>query len=322
MHQSHCEKIHAFKELCRTIITERRELINSTSELKEKKAANKRKPIIKIENQSTKKPIKNAILSSQYRSERAEKVANETCRPPVKGSTLDKHSLSEACAKHGITQSNWLTDEHIYKFAQKYQTKFNKFNFLIMSTPVYQSDNQIAGFLRSHLTNDSLVILSIILVNDNHWILGMINLKSNSIAVLDSLGGERHESSFKRLLMIARMSLYGLGKRYDSQSFIFLASSDCPKQENFDDCGVFTCRFIKNILTKNPRKFRIKQGEYRNDIAELLDNCWAIKEPPRPNSLARRPADLLREDSFLSGINNSRIKTSDVNYSQLVKLFH
>lgn len=118
------------------------------------------------------------------------------------------------------------------------------------------------------------------------------------------------------------MSLYGLGKRYDSQSFIFLTSSDCPKQENFDDCGVFTCRFIKNILTKNPRKFRIKQGEYRNDIAELLDNCWAIKEPPRPNSLARRPADLLREDSFLSGINNSRIKTSDVNYSQLVKLFH
>ena len=320
-HQSSQEKIEIFKDLCKTIVTERRELLSSTSELNETKKRAKSSPVAKTENKVTKKPVKNEILYSQYNTERPKKITDKTSKPSANKLPVTKHTPTEIRAKHGITESSWLNDEHIYKFAQKYQSKFNKFNFLIMPTPIYLNDNHTAAFLKNHLTKDTRIILVIILIN-SHWILGMINLNSNSIAILDSMGGVRHESSFRRLLMIARMSLYGLGRNHDPGKFIFLVSNDNPKQENLNDCGVFLCKYTKNILTKNSSKFSIKTGEYRTDIAEVLDNSWEIREPPRPNSLTRRPADLLKEANFINESNQIAIEIMYDSYSHLVKLFH
>ena len=320
-HQSSEERMEIFKDLCKTIITERRELLSSSSELSEKKKLIKTKPVAKTENKSRKKPVRNPTLFSQYNAERPVKTIDKTNRSPSKKSQANKLTRTEVCAKHGISESNWLTDEHIYKFAQKYQSKLNKFNVLIMSTPIYQNDNQIAGFLKNHLTSRIQVILAIILTN-SHWILGMINLNSNLIAILDSMGGERHEGNFRRLLMIARMSLYGLGRNHDPKNFKFFLSMDNPKQENHNDCGVFLCKYTKNILTKDSRKFRIKTGEYRADIAQVLDNSWQIREQPRPNSLSKRPADLLRKDNFINELNEAAIEITHQDYSQLVKIFH
>ena len=221
--------------------------------------------------------------------------------------------------KQNITATSWLDDEHIYKFAQKIQAETKNFENLIMSWPVYDDNQQTAGFLKHYFNSGIKNILTITLVNGNHWVLGVINFEKKIIAVLDSRRKTEHAQTFRKLSMIADLALFGLGNANNLRGFKYFCSPNIPKQTNDDDCGVFTCRNIKNILEKNPSLFTIATGEYREEIVEILEGNTTIVEPTTHGSLPNLPVNRLRSSDYLEHIRSLIIAIERQEYSQLIR---
>jgi len=82
-------------------------------------------------------------------------------------------------------------------------------------------------------------------VNDTHWCAGVINFKKKRIEYYDSLGGL--QSKFFEFCMryLKDESLDKCKKPFDDSGWTLYNPSDCPRQENGCDCGVFTLKALE-----------------------------------------------------------------------------
>ena len=330
------ENLEEFKKLCKRIITERNDLINSSSEMVNQ---SKNSKITKHNSNSSKRRRRRASLSNELKmnpillsqTEFERKERNET--KPVfdkqskghsiqsKAQPVDRNEEFDVSIKHRISSTNWLTDEHIYKFAQKEQSRHNKFTHLLMSSPIYLNDHHWVGFINSYITNESLIILVIIQVNGNHWVLGSINLDSKVIAIFDSISDTELTEAFRKLYMIAKLAFRKLGRGCNVGEFSFYSANDNPRQVNGNDCGLFVCRCIKNIFTKNPSKFIIRTGEYRKELVETLDDDDVqIRDPPS-NSRWNNPISNDTCEQIIRNLERLKIPVDNMNFENLIKEF-
>ena len=78
--------------------------------------------------------------------------------------------------------------------------------------------------------------------------------------------------------MIAELAMFGLGKTCTSNQFKFYLAPDNPDQKNGNDCGLFVCKTVLNILLNDSEKFSINTGEFRGELVNKLDNDVQITQ--------------------------------------------
>ena len=190
-----------------------------------------------------------------------------------------------------------------------------------MDELMYNTNRHLAAYLNNNLTKEKEYILVIINKNGNHWILGLINLRNKIISILDSMREINHDESFRKLFMIADLTLIYQDKRADFNEFKFYCSLNNPMQTNFDDCGVFVCRYIRNILEKNDHNFTILTGEYREEINKVLNN-QVIPLENRSRTIPSVINYQLNRPGYLPDINNLTIRTEVIDYRQLINVYY
>ena len=242
-------------------------------------------------------------------------------RPLVRSKgRIDRNEEFDISVKHKISSDNWLSDEHVYKFARKEQSRLNKFQHLLMSSPIYLNTHHWPGFIDSYVATETLKILVIILVNGNHWVLGSINLEKKVIAIFDSMGNTEHTQSFRKLYMIANLAFRKLESECNLEEFSFYLAHDYPRQENGNDCGVFVCRCIQKIFTRDPKMFTIKTGEYRKELIKTLDNKVQIIDPPSGSIVYDRSL-VETSEQIIESLGTVQISINYMNFDALIKEF-
>ena len=296
------DNINAFKDLCKLIITERDSLISKALKPKEQKSkVNK-----KLKNVKTEK--KESIKLSNVNSKPTRKIGKANVDPKVK----------ETKFTYKIDRNQWLTDDHLSNFSLKIQKQLKCTKYLIIPPLMYEHNNHLISYLNNNLRNENEYILAIINQNGNHWILGLIKKKKKIISILDSYRQVNHQENFKKLVMIADLSLTHMHINSNLNQFKFNCTLDSPKQKNENDCGVFVCRFIKNILEKNDRNFSILTGQYRDEIEKVLNNNTIINEN-RSRSTSSTINDKYNHSNYLNSIETLTIAIEFINYPQLIR---
>lgn len=254
----------------------------------------------------------NAAMIDSFRND-----GNIPTAYPVIGK--EKRSNKTISWKHGITASSWLSDWQILEYAQKIQTGTNKANYLVIDPVLFVSDSMLVDHLKSSITQDTKFIIAIIHSNGNHWITGLINLDSKTIALVDSLGETNHGTLFNKLYRLADISLSLQKKRHTFREFTFNCSLDNPKQENLDDCGLFVCKLISMIFKKDNNQFAIRTGEFRDELAKVLDT----ENPTRDSGTSHRKRDpdrlnKFKQSSYINRLNRLQIAVKIIKYTDLV----
>lgn len=359
------EKISIFKELCKTIVNERKELNHKILfEAREKKLAvktiktvgknmasqkpppQKNNPFYRLELEhdyctrshpevqwltKTSNPDKphriqkltthsgNNIanvnepllrkIKVQHKTLKDEKKAGKTkfandgniptAYPAIETSEHSSVIISE---KHGITTSSWLSGEQILNFSKNLQTENHANNHLIIDPLIFGLEGQLVEFLSANISTEIKFILAIIHSNGNHWLTGLINLNSKTIALVDSLGQTNHGTLFNKLYRIADISLSLLNRYHTFGEFTFNCSLDNPKQQNYNDCGLFVCKIISMIMKKDSSYFEIKTGQFRDELVRVLQ----YEREPNESRLRNRNQRLLnkfRQPNYINRLN-------------------
>ena len=107
----------------------------------------------------------------------------------------------------------------------------------------------------------------------NHWCLAVINFKDKRFEYYDSLGG-----SNDTLLQKLRMYVVDEARTHNHQNQYSLVDwedhtpQDTPRQDNLEDCGVFTCKFADYLSDNLDLQFSEKHMPYfRTRMALELD---------------------------------------------------
>lgn len=223
--------------------------------------------------------------------------------------------------KHGITASSWLSGEQILKFGQNCQAALGRTNCLIIDPLIFAvSEDQLVDHLRVNVSQEIEIIMVIIHINGNHWIIGLINLNNKTIAILDSLGETNHGKLFNKLYRAAALCLVLQGKRQNFGDFKFKCSLNNPKQMNNDDCGVVVCRIMKAIMDRDPEMFEIQTGDFRTEIASMLDNEFS-RPPSNMRRGNRELANKFKQANFIARTDGYGVKVQIVDYIELIKLY-
>lgn len=192
------------------------------------------------------------------------------------GQSIGKATEHDISVRFKISSKSWLFDDHIEQFAKKTQIQLNAFNHLIMPYEIFENldgtQKQCFGFVHNYVSLETKVILAIIHHNENHWVLGAVNWHSKIIAIFDSNRYKNHAKNFANLYSVAYLALTSLNMACKPDEFHFYLAPDNPKQQNGNDCGVFVARTIRSILEGDFKMFTILDGEYRDQIAKILEN--------------------------------------------------
>ena len=343
------ENIAGFKKLCKLIIMERRELLNSSSELEstkgetasssklklkskstEPKTCEKKEPAVKIGQASQKTTkfetnIKNRsssqIATAEQKDGQEKKIKSKNrFNVSKRRDDSDTNARWDVSVKHRISSTSWLTDKHIEDFIAKNQAETGKLSHLLIPFIFYQNFRHLANFLGNYLKADTENILVIIHYNSNHWILGAINLKEKLIAIFDSIGTNRHERTFKKLYLVAEMAMYGQGRSCSINEFKLLIAPDNPQQHNGNDCGLFVCRTARSIFVEDASVFEIRTGEFRKELVQSLESETLVIEPSHGNIL-NQPKDRLQNQNFSDATDVGCATINRLNFSDLIRAF-
>ncbi|XP_060845209.1 sentrin-specific protease 1-like [Rhopalosiphum padi] len=87
----------------------------------------------------------------------------------------------------------------------------------------------------------------------NHWTLTVVNIKSRTITLYDSVKSSIYEDQINLLVEFLIESYKKYEKPVDEQQLQWtLDFGDSPLQSNTSDCGVFTCTNARHVLLGKP----------------------------------------------------------------------
>lgn len=109
---------------------------------------------------------------------------------------------------------------------------------------------------------------------NTHWTLGVVNFQDKYVMHLDSLGNGGSEKIREYLMRWVKDEAMDKrkGEGFLESEWKLVARPDVPRQENSDDCGVFTCKFA-DFLARGWNRFSFDQRHmnyFRSRIAHEL----------------------------------------------------
>lgn len=307
------KKIKTFKEICREMIIRRDDLIQSE---------------IKKSDAKTKKDIKNRKTKPNPEHKVKPKTKPKTTMSKSEYKISSGAVISSRTAMtnplFNITRDSWLTDDQINCCAERLcNTSNNRNKFIIISPLIQDNPLTMAKLLNNELSEKTEIIISIMNVNNNsHWVLGLINIRGNKICLIDSNKPANTpylpELTFKRLLLIKILVDLILKKTFLAPSF--LLPSNNPQQMNNNDCGVFVCKHIENLVNKVPDTFSISTGDFRDNIlGHLTNRADDSIEPIRRKRLEKSIQDYIKEERYTQFISNAEIAPTWEDYENMMK---
>ncbi|XP_049538963.1 uncharacterized protein LOC125953420 [Anopheles darlingi] len=123
-----------------------------------------------------------------------------------------------------------------YSGVRRYTKKVDLFSFDIIVVPVH--------------------------VNEVHWCMAIIDLRRKAIEYYDSLGAPNNPVLEMLENYLCQESLDKRQVPFDKTGLTKRNMSDCPKQNNGSDCGVFSCMFAEFLTRDHPITFNQSRMQY------------------------------------------------------------
>ena len=154
--------------------------------------------------------------------------------------------------------SNFIIDDMIQSLINQYEL-----NGIVVYVPsnyfkyaqTGNSYKEIATYLHKQKANGAELILCLCCtgqgISAEHWILGVISKKNETIFVLDSWDSNSNRREiFKCLNIYITLMTFTEGLSVDLEDWENVYSDDCPLQRNSYDCGLFAVLFAHAIFQK------------------------------------------------------------------------
>ncbi|XP_060845254.1 sentrin-specific protease 1-like [Rhopalosiphum padi] len=154
----------------------------------------------------------------------------------------------------------WMSDctmEHYFSLLAKSCTD----QLILSLPPVFFKDLVRGGFDKA--TNSMTATIKNVYAYDklitptylegNHWTLTVVNIKSRTITLYDSIKSSIYEDQINLLVEFLIESYKKYEKPVDEEQLQWtLDFGDSPLQSNTSDCGVFTCTNARHVLLGKP----------------------------------------------------------------------
>ncbi|RWS27230.1 sentrin-specific protease 1-like protein [Leptotrombidium deliense] len=147
-----------------------------------------------------------------------------------------------------IQRTSWLNDDAVNHILQLILQHYECSDILLIPSYYYNLaaasdwDQLIPYLIRNRAFNKEILLVVIntdAFLSGNHWMLGAINFKSREIIILDSLENCHRQLQFENLRRIAIAAGAVANVKINIDKWEFIYASDCKKQKNSYDCGVF-----------------------------------------------------------------------------------
>jgi len=163
--------------------------------------------------------------------------------------------------------------------------------------------------------NDNILNYRLIIVpihKPNHWCIAIINTIERRVTYYDSLNSKQ-EGTFDviRSLLYEYQRHYGPAKKQPWKFVDTYRDESIPRQNNFDDCGVFVCAYAKYLAAGHSLDFSQKDMAHfrKMMVVQLLANKF---ERFRTENVEINPirTQLDEPGSSVSGIDDDQSKIS------------
>jgi hypothetical protein len=116
-------------------------------------------------------------------------------------------------------------------------------------------------------------LLCIPAIEGGHFFVLVVNFMSHTIEILDSI--ESTPNANKYLESVSAITYY-FNTKLPSSSYTYSVRPGLPQQENGSDCGVFTCRYIYELVHRGNFQFETDTSQIRQWLAQyILDQAMA-----------------------------------------------
>ena len=119
-----------------------------------------------------------------------------------------------------------------------------------------------------------IILVPVHLINEDHWCLGVMNMKKKSIKVYDSLVRDRSNILDELLCYLEKEHLHKKNSAFDTCDFTLENVNEIPKQKNRFDCGMFTLKFAECLSRDESITFTQEDMPYfrRRMVYEIVNN--------------------------------------------------
>uniref|UniRef100_A0A7S1NSQ0 Ubiquitin-like protease family profile domain-containing protein n=1 Tax=Eutreptiella gymnastica TaxID=73025 RepID=A0A7S1NSQ0_9EUGL len=180
-----------------------------------------------------------------------------------------------------LAGTTWLNDEVINKYVQLLKSRgtrpgfprcyfFDSFFYTQLTSRGYKSVARRTK--KVDLFSMEKVIIPVHL--SNHWTSAVINLRERRFEFYDSLGSEGRHHLEKLQQYIEQEHENKKGTKLDTSDWAFYTpETSVPQQNNFSDCGVFSCKFMNWCSQDMPFSFSQADMPYfrKRFVVELLN---------------------------------------------------
>ncbi|XP_060845210.1 sentrin-specific protease 1-like [Rhopalosiphum padi] len=165
----------------------------------------------------------------------------------------------------------WMSDctmEHYFSLLAKSCTD----QLILSLPPVFFQDLVRGGFDKATKSMGATIknlffydkVITPTHLEGNHWTFTVVNIKSRSITLYDSIKSSIYEDQINLLVEFLNHAYLKYEKPVDDQRLEWsLNFGESPLQNNTSDCGVFTCTNARHVLLGKPLY-------YTQDDAPLL----------------------------------------------------
>ncbi|MQM00477.1 hypothetical protein Taro_033221, partial [Colocasia esculenta] len=109
-----------------------------------------------------------------------------------------------------------------------------------------------------HAPNEFDLIFSPMHVGTNHWALLVIHIKEKEFHMYDSLRNKDHRDIPQ---YVEKLKRYLKGKHIDADKWPLRYLDPCPQQGSGDDCGIFTCKYMKCLARRDIQDLPFSQDD-------------------------------------------------------------
>ncbi|AAR26952.1 FirrV-1-E3 [Feldmannia irregularis virus a] len=136
----------------------------------------------------------------------------------------------------------------------------------------YQNYERVKGFsFDKPTTNKRAKILIPVNVDNNHWILVVVDNRKKTVTAYDSLGVSRRKVTSDIMLWLQKEYRHKKVP-FNRAEWTTVTTGQCPTQNNGNDCGIFTLVTAAHIVFKNTSMYPTRDL-YKNSRRRI---AWSI----------------------------------------------
>jgi sentrin-specific protease 1 len=179
------------------------------------------------------------------------------------------------------SEKGWLNDEIINDSMNILVSNNSSKNVICLSTFFYSSlahDNtfKYLNVIKWNYNTDIFSFDKILLpinIDNMHWVLVVVFIKSSTIIYYDSLLSNSKTANLILVNILKWLKIEGEIRNRNSNLWTTTINDSIPKQENTYDCGLYIIKFAEYIIkgeTLNKNTFDKDKKTFRKQILEKL----------------------------------------------------